>query len=302
MKRVLAIILTFLLVLGLAACGNSTDSSSETSDASDAQTSSEDESSEEVSGDGIDATVDYDALSGTKISVACSPAPHAEILKVAAELLKEKNITLDIQEYDDYIIPNNVVEDGTVDANFFQHVPYLDDFNAENGTHLVAAAGIHVEPMALYGGKADSLDTIPDGAQIAVPNDTTNEARALLLLEANGLITLDENAGIGATKNDIVENPHNIDIVEAEAAQLPNILQDVEYAVINSNYAIDAGLNPLEDGLVIENSESEYVNVLVVKEGNEETDATKALIAALTSEKVREFINEEYGGSVVPVF
>ena len=264
MKRLVTVVLALVLALSLFGCGEKKDDS--------------------------------------KITVACSPAPHAEILEVAAEILKEDGITLDIQTYEDYVIPNNIVEDGTVDANFFQHVPYLNDFNAENGTHLVSVAGSHVEPMALYGGKCDSLDAIPDGAQIAVPNDATNEARALLLLEVNGLIKLDPEAGIGATKNDIIENPHNIDIVEMEAAQLPNVLQDVEYAVINSNYAIAAGMNPVEEGLVIEDSESEYVNVLVVKEGNENSEKIQALVKALQSDAVRDFINSEYNGSCVPVF
>lgn len=305
MKKLAGAALIAVLALTGCAGNGSTESTAaptqgETQEVSQAE--SQAETTAAFTGDGYDETVDYAALNGATVTVAASPKPHAEILNVAADILKEAGITLKVVEYDDYVQPNLVVDHGELDANFFQHVPYLDDFNAENGTKLVSVAGIHVEPMGVYGGKSSSLADIKDGAQIAVPNDTTNEARALLLLEKQGLIKLKENAGITATKNDIAENPHNIDIVEAEAAQLPRVLKDVDFAVINSNYAIEADLNPVKDALAIEDSSSEYVNVLVVKEGNENEPIIKALVAALESDKVREFINTEYNGSCVPVF
>ncbi len=235
------------------------------------------------------------------ITIAASPTPHAEILKVAAENLPE-GFELKILEYDDYVQPNMVVDSGEVFANYFQHVPYLEDFNKENGTKVVSLCGVHVEPMAIYPGKCTDLKAIPEGAQIAVPNDTTNEARALLLLEANGIIKLDPNAGITATKNDVTENPYNVEIVEVEAAQVPNIRQDVEIAVINANYALNAGLNPVKDSLAVEGSASAYVNIVCVKEGNEKDPKAEALIKACTSDAVKKFIEDTYDGSVVCVF
>ena len=207
-----------------------------------------------------------------------------------------------MNEYGDYIVPNTAVEEGDEDANYFQHVPYLDNFNAENGTHLVSVAGVHVEPMGIYAGMTASLEELADGAVVAVPNDVTNEARALLLMEAQGLITLSEEAGLEATPKDIVENPKNLEFKELEAAMLPNILSEVDIAVINVNYALQAGFNPVEDALAIESADSPYVNILVVKEGNEENPAIAALIEALHSDAVRDFINEKYAGAVVPVF
>lgn len=220
--------------------------------------------------DGFDASVDYKALAGKTITVAASPTPHAEILAVAKEILAEKNIELKVIEYNDYIIPNEVVESGEVLANYFQHQPYLDDFNKEKGTHIVSAAAIHVEPMGLYGGKQKSLDEVKNtqGLTVGVPNDTTNEARALLLLEANGYLKLKDGAGITATVNDIAENPYGLRFTEVEAAQLPRLLTDLDYAVINSNYAIDAGLDPVKQSLVIEGAASAYANIIAVKEGN----------------------------------
>ncbi|MDO4300472.1 MAG: MetQ/NlpA family ABC transporter substrate-binding protein [Clostridia bacterium] len=239
------------------------------------------------------------------ITVAATPAPHAEILNVAKEVLAEQGINLEIKEFNDYVLPNNATESGEVDANYFQHTPYLDDFNAENGTHLVSVASIHYEPFGIYAGKTGSLDALADGAKVSVPNDTTNEARALLLLEAQGLIKLKEGAGLTATKLDIVENPKNIDIQEIEAAQLARTLADVDLAVINGNYAIQAGLK-VSDALAVEAQDSEaaqtYANVVVVKEGNEENENVKALVSALESDTVKQFIEENYEGAVVPMF
>lgn len=239
------------------------------------------------------------------IVVGASVTPHAEIIEQVRDLLKAKGFELEIVEFTDYVMPNTALEDGDLDANFFQHKPYLDDFNANNGTHIVSVAAIHYEPFGIYPGKTASLEELADGAQIAIPNDGTNEARALLLLEANGLITLKEGAGFTATKLDIVENPKNLEIVEMEAAQLPRTLADVDMAVVNGNYALEAGLS-IADALATEAVESEsaqtYANIVVVKEGNEENAAVKALCEALQSEQVKSFIEEKYEGAVVALF
>ena len=240
------------------------------------------------------------------ITVAASPSPHAEILAVAGEVLAAEGYELQVTEFTDYVQPNMVVENDEFDANYFQHQPYLTDFNAENGTHLVSVAAIHYEPFGIYSSKHASLDEIAEGAIITVPNDTTNEARALQLLQAQGIITLAEGAGLNATKQDIVENPYNVDIQEIEAAALPPTLDSADFAVINGNYAIPAGLNVAEDALACEDAASEaaqtFANILVVKEGNEEAEKVQALVKALQSEKVKTFINETYEGAVVPIF
>ena len=252
-----------------------------------------------------DSTAPSGSTENVTLKVGATPAPHAEILEVVKDLLAEQGITLEIVEFNDYIIPNTAVESGELDANYFQHITYMNEFNASNGTHLVSAAEVHYEPFGLYAGKTDSIDALADGAQIAVPNDTTNEARALLLLEQEGLITLKEDAGLTATKADIAENPKNLEIVELEASQLPSRLADVDLAVINGNYAIDAGLK-VADALAVEAADGEaasaYVNVLAVKEGNENSPAIQALAQALCSDEVKTFMEETYGGAVVPVF
>lgn len=307
-KKLLSGLLAAAFTLSLAACGapasESTAASSESGSTAATQEAAGDAAS--FTGDGFDASVDYAALKGTTITVAASPVPHAEILKVAGEILAQADITLKVVEFTDYIQPNKATENGEVDANYFQHGPYLENFNEENGTHLVSVASIHYEPLGLYPGKTKSLDELADGAQIGVPNDTTNEARALQLLAAQGLITLKEGAGLTATKNDIAENPKNLEIVEMEAAQLPRQLGSLDMAVINGNYATEAGFSSAADALAAEDADSEaaqtYANVLVVKEGNEETPATKALIAALKSQTVKDYITETYGGAVVAIF
>ena len=239
------------------------------------------------------------------IRVGASPTPHAEILEIIEDDLEEKGYELEIVEYNDYIIPNTATESGELDANYFQHQPYLDDFNSEKGTHLVSVADVHFEPFGIYAGKTKSLDEIKEGAVIAVPNDTTNEARALLLLEAQGFIKLREGAGISATVADIVENPLHIEIKELEAAQVARTIYDVDFACINGNYAAEAGYK-VSDALATESVESlaaqTYANILVVKEGNEDSEKTKALVDAILSEEVREYINSQYDGGVVPVF
>ncbi len=241
------------------------------------------------------------------VVVGASVTPHAEILEVANEVLREEgsNYQLEIKEFDDYIIPNTSIESGDLDANYFQHQNYLDDFNAKNDTHLVSVANIHYEPYGIYAGRRSAL-TDMEGAEIAVPNDTSNEARALMLLESQGIIKLKEGAGLEATARDIEENPHNVKIVELTAASITRMLEDVDFAVINGNYAIQAGLSVTEDALAIEDKQSvgstTFVNVLVVKEGHEKDPGILALCEALQSDKVRSFIEENYGGAVIPVF
>lgn len=240
-----------------------------------------------------------------KIVVGATPAPHAEILNAAKDILKEKGYELVVKEYTDYVQPNMALESGDLDANYFQHKPYLDQFNEQKGTDLVSAAAIHYEPFGIYAGKTDSIDKLPDGAQIAVPNDVSNEARALLLLADQGLIGLKEGVELDATKNDIVKNDKNFKIVEVEAAQLPRSLGDVDVAVINGNYAIEAGLK-VSDALAVEDAKSVaatlYSNIIAVRAGEESSEKTKALVEALTSDTVKKFIEETYEGAVVPSF
>ncbi len=238
------------------------------------------------------------------ISVAASATPHAEILEQAKPLLEEKGYELEVKIFEDYIIPNEVVESGDFDANYFQHIPYLESFNEEKGTHLVDAGDIHYEPFGIYPGKKESLDDIEEGDTIAVPNDTTNEARALLLLQDNGIIKLKEGVGLEATKNDIEENPHNVEIIELEVAQIPRVVQDMSYVVLNGNYALQADYSVAKDSLAYEKSDSEaaktYVNLIAVKEGNEDSEAIKALVEVLKSDEIKEYINETYDGAVIP--
>ncbi len=239
-----------------------------------------------------------------KITVAASATPHAEILEQAKPLLEEQGYELEVEVFNDYVQPNEVVESGDFDANYFQHIPYLESFNEEKGTHLVNAGGIHYEPFGIYPGTKDSLDDIADGDSIAVPNDTTNEARALLLLQDNGIITLKEGAGLSATVNDIAENPYNVEIVELEAAQVARVVDETAYVVLNGNYALEAGYSVAKDALAYEKSDSEaaktYVNVIAVKEGNENSDKIKALVDVLKSDEIKNYINETYDGAVIP--
>lgn len=310
MKKFISAALAALLALSLAACGQSNSSSASTDSTASAsqgsQTGASGETAADFTGDGFDPSIDYASLDGTTITVAASPTPHAEILEVAGDILAQAGITLKVQEFTDYVQPNMVTESGEVDANYFQHQAYLDNFNEENGTHLVSVAKIHYEPLGLYPGKTKSIDELADGAKISVPNDTSNEARALQLLAAQGLIELKPEAGLTATKNDITSNPKNLEIVEMEAAQLPRTLADVDMAVINGNYATQAGFSSAKDALAAESADSEaaqiYPNVLVVKEGRENDPAILALAAALKSDAVRSFIDETYGGAVVPLF
>ena len=273
-KKILALALAGVLVVGaLTGCG-----------------SSKSESSEKKTDD-------------KKITVAASATPHAEILEEAKTLLKDKGYELEVKVFDDYVQPNNVVESGEFDANYFQHVPYLEQFNEEKGTHLVVAGKIHYEPFGIYPGTKKDLKDIAKGDKIAVPNDTTNEARALLLLQDNGIIKLKDGAGIKATVNDIEENPNNIEIVELEAAQVPRVVNEVAYVVLNGNYALEANYTVKKDALAYEKSDSEaaktYVNVNAVKEGNENSEKIKALVDVLKSDSIKKFINEKYDGAVI---
>ena len=293
-KKLLALALALGLSLSLAACGGSQNSGTVTlTNPGDGASNSGN-----TTGD-VSSTPETES---TVLKVAATSIPHAEILEQVVGVLAEQGIELKVTEYGDYIVPNTAVEEGEEDVNYFQHLPYLDNFNAERGTHLVSVAGIHIEPMGVYAGSTASLAELPDGASVAVPNDATNEGRALLLLEAQGLIKLSESAGVEATPNDIAENPHNLKFVEVEAAMVPNVVSELDIAVINSNYAMEAGFNPVEDSLAIEDADSPYVNVLVIKEGNESNPAVQALIDALETDAVRNFILEKYEGAVVPVF
>ncbi|MCH5248597.1 MAG: metal ABC transporter substrate-binding protein [Lachnospiraceae bacterium] len=238
------------------------------------------------------------------IKIAASATPHAEILEEAAKILAEQGWTLDVTVFDDYVQPNLVVESDEFDANYFQHIPYLDSFNEEQGTHLVNAGGIHYEPFGIYPGTKSDLSEIEAGDVIAVPNDTTNEARALLLLQDNGLITLKDGVGLEATVNDIEENPNDITIQELEAAQVPRVKDEVAFVVLNGNYALEAGFSVAKDSVAYESSDSEaaktYVNVIAVKEGNENNEGIKALVDALKSDTIADFINSKYDGAVIP--
>ena len=284
MKKLVSLLLTGTLALGLlAGCGSN--------------------------GGGAAATptpaTGGDPAQAVTLKIGASPAPHEEILQVVKEILAEQGITLDIVVFNDYIQPNLAVEDGSLDANYFQHITYMNEFNVSDSTHLVSAAEIHYEPMGIYAGRVASLTDLPDGAEIGVPNDPTNGGRALLLLQEQGLITLPEDAGLEPTVLDIVVNPHNFKITEMEAAQLPRSLDSLDVAVVNGNYAIQAGLK-MSDALAIESAEgtagTAYVNVLTVKEGRENETAIQALAEAMKSQQVKDYITETYGGAVVAVF
>ena len=282
MKKKCTLILSLLLVLALlSACGGAAETGK---------------------------TENTESAQPVKIRVAASPTPHAEILAVAAEILAQEGYELEIVEYDDYVQPNLVVDSGELDANYFQHSPYLESFNAENGTQIVSVGLIHYEPFGIYAGKTASLEELPDGAEIIIPNDGSNETRALLLLQQEGLIKLADgiNASSNATVYDIAENPKNLVITEMDAAQLARSLPDVDLAVINGNFALAAGLNAAEDALAVEDASGDaaqtYANLLGVKAGRENDPAIQALLKALQSDQVRDYINENYGGAVVPIF
>lgn len=280
-KKFLSLILVLALSASLTACGSS-DTTEKT-----------------------DGTDTGDTAETVTLKVAASPTPHAEILEQVKPILAEQGIDLVITEYGDYVVPNTAVDEGDEDANYFQHTPYLEQFNEENGTDLVSAGKIHYEPMGVYAGKTTSLEDLPDGATIAVPNDATNEARALQLLAAQGLIEIDPDAGLNATPNDITSNPKNLEFTELDASMIPNTIDEFDLNVINSNYALQAGLNPAEDALASEDADSDaaqtYANIIAVKAGHENDPAIVALVDALHSDEIQEFINTTYQGSVLPI-
>ena len=289
-QKILALVLALVLSLSFAACAAKTETAAST------ETASTETASDETASDAVESK-------GT-ITVAASPTPHAEILAQAKPILAAEGWTLEVKEFQDYVQPNNVVESGEFDANYFQHIPYLENFNEEQGTHLVNAGGIHYEPFGIYPGTKASLDEIAEGDTIAVPNDTTNEARALLLLQDNGILKLKDGAGLTATVLDIEENPYNVEILELEAAQVPRVKDEVAYVVLNGNYALDAGFSVAKDSLAYEKSDSDaaktYVNVIAVKEGNENSEKILALVGVLKSDAIRQYINDTYDGAVVP--
>lgn len=302
MKKILALLLASLMVMALfAGCGSSeTEPAAEEAETEEAVEETAEEPAEE----------DAEPADGemTVITVAASPTPHAEILAVAKEILAEQGYDLQILEYTDYVQPNMVVDSGEVDANYFQHTPYLTTFNEENGTDLVSVGAVHYEPFGIFSDSITDLADVPDGATVIIPNDGSNETRALLLLQQEGLITLEDgvDASSNATVYDIVDNPKNLQITEMEAAQLANSLADVDLAVINGNYAMQAGLNAATDALAIEDASGDaaqtYANILVVKAGNEDNEAVQALYAALTSAEVGQYMVDTYEGAVVPIF
>ena len=257
------------------------------------------------SGAATTAAASSSAASDNVITVGASPSPHAEILEAIKPELEAQGYELKVVEYSDYVQPNVALSEGDLDANYFQHLPYLENYNTENGTDLASAGAIHFEPMGLYAGKSSDITNVPDGAKIAVPSDATNEARALLLLQDQGVIKLTDGVGLEATANDIVENPHNVELVEVEAAAVPRSLQDVDFGVINGNYALSAGLDTSAT-LASEGADSEaaqtYANIIAVRSGDEDSEKTQALLKALTSDTARKFIEDTYKGSVIPVF
>ena len=304
MRKRIAALLLGLAVVSLAACGGQkADTKTETKKETEA--GSEKATENEKAAESEKAT-EAAAASGetVKIKIGATPSPHAEILEAAKDALKKKGVEIEIVTYNDYVQPNIATDEGQIDANYFQHQPYLDDFNKENNTHVVSVGKIHYEPFGIYAGKSKDLKNIQDGAKIAVPNDTTNEARALLLLEANGIIKLKDGAGLTATKQDIVENPHNVEIYEVEAAQIPRSLDSVDFACRNGNFAIQANYKPSE-ALAAEKSDSEaaqtYANIIAVAEKNKDAAWAKTLVEVLTSKEIQDFINKKYEGGVVPL-
>ena len=288
-KKVLATVLATVLVIGaFAGCGSEDATNNAAADTQAAADANNDEET---------------VIEKGTIKIAASPTPHAEILNKAKDILAKEGWTLEITEFEDYVQPNLVVESGEFDANYFQHVPYLDSFNEENNTHLVNAGGIHYEPFGIYPGTKSDLADVADGDDIAVPNDTTNEARALLLLQDNGIIKLKDGAGLKATVNDIEENPYNVNIVELEAAQVARAT-DAAYVVLNGNYALEAGFSVAKDAIAYEKSDSEaaktYVNIIAVAEGHENDEGIKALVEVLKSDEIKQYIVDTYDGAVVP--
>lgn len=307
-RQFIAAVIGAALTAGvLAGCGSSTETTASTAASSTAAASEASSETSAAADTSSEAASDTSAAAslGT-ITVAASQTPHSEILAQAKPILAQEGWDLEVTVFEDYVQPNKVVESGDFDANYFQHVNYLNSFNEENGTHLVVATNgkIHYEPFGIYGGTKKSLDEIADGDAIAIPNDTTNEARALLLLQQEGLITLNDGVGVNATVNDIKDNPYNLEIVEVEAAQVPKQLPSVAFGVINGNYALENGLSVADDALATESADGDaiqqYVNIIAVKDGNQDEDKIKALTDVLHSDAIVKYINDTYQGAVVP--
>jgi D-methionine transport system substrate-binding protein len=303
LPRILHLVLFGILILSLVGCSSATATvpAAETGAATEAaaapaESSMTDETPAATGAAGVDAAI--------TLKVGVSPVPHGDILRFVQENLAAKaGLNLDIVEFSDYVQPNTAVAEGELDANFFQHVPYLNDFNKEHSTNLVPVVAVHIEPLGIYSKKIKALADLPDKAQIAIPNDATNGGRALNLLQANGLITLKEGAGTSATVKDITANPKNLKITELEAAQLVRSLDDVTAAVINGNYALEGNLIPSKDALALENGkDNPYANVLVVNSGHENVKGIQILAKLLTSPEVKKFIEDKYQGSVIPAF
>ena len=299
-KRVLTSILVGVLTVGaLAGCGSSNEPADDATTTNEPATAATESAAADV-----ESTEEAVSTEGGTITVAASATPHAEILEQAKPILAEQGWDLEITVFDDYVIPNDVVESGEFDANYFQHIPYLEQFNEEKGTHLVNAGGIHYEPFGIYPGTKSDLSELAEGDVIAIPNDTTNEARALLLLQDNGVITLKDGAGLTATINDIEENPYNVTFEELEAAQVARVVPEVAFVVLNGNYALEAGFSVAKDAIAYETSDSEaaqtYVNVIAVKEGHENDPGIQALVNVLKSDEIKQYINDTYDGAVIP--
>ncbi|OBR63178.1 methionine ABC transporter substrate-binding protein [Paenibacillus oryzae] len=289
---VLALVL--MLTVVLAACGGGSKEGSASPEPSGSQAAAT-----EAPTDGSSTEAPAQEVT---LKVGVSPVPHAEILNLLVPVLKEQGVNLEVVEFSDYLQPNIQVFEKQLDANFFQHTPYLEKFNADHGYDLVNVASVHVEPFGVYSDKITSIDELKDGAKIAIPNDPSNGGRSLLLLAQHGLIELDQNAGVDVTVADIKANPRKFEIVELEAATLPRVLDQVDIAAINTNFALEANLNPVEDALFIEDKDSPYVNILVTRPDNKDDEAIQKLIKALHSPEVETFINETYKGAVVPAF
>lgn len=312
-KRIALFAAAVLAASLLAGCAASGSDSAKEGSTKAAEAESGSEKAEKESGESKEAGSSKDNAGGKEskaegeevtIKIAASPSPHAKILEAAKPELEKRGIKLEIKEYNDYVQPNLSTDQGEVDANYFQHEPYLEDFNKEKGTHVVSVGKIHYEPFGIYAGKSKDLKNIPEGAEIAVPNDTTNEARALLLLQDNGIIRLKEGVGLTATKQDIVDNPHNVKILEVEAAQIPRSIDSVDFAAMNGNYAIEAKFKP-SDALAQEASDSEaaktYGNIIAVAEKNKDAAWAKTLVEVLKSKEIKDYINQNFEGGVVPL-
>ena len=299
-KKIGVLVASLALAFGLVACGGQ---KAETKAESEKQTEAASEKASEKAGE-TEATEKAEAGETVKIKIGATPSPHAEILEAAKDALKKKGVEIEIVTYNDYVQPNLATDQGEIDANYFQHLPYLEEFNKEKNTKVVSVGKVHYEPFGIYAGQSKDLKELKDGAKIAVPNDTTNEARALLLLQDNGIIKLKDGAGLTATKQDVVENPHNIELYEVEAAQIPRSLDSVDFACMNGNFALQANLKP-SDALVVEKADSEaaqtYANIVAVAEKNKDAEWAKTLVEVLQSKEIQDFINKKYDGGVVPI-